>query len=61
MGCFGSYIMNCCKVYGSLDMDQTKRNPDIEGEHCNMYNKSPTKTKENKYKINKILKPFVDF
>lgn len=61
MGTFGSYITQNCKIYGSLDMDQNIRNPDTEAEKCNMYNKPIIKLKGNKYKINKVLEPFIDF
>lgn len=62
-GCFGSYSVCMCKIYGSLDADQRKRHPSTAAINCKMYNIPPkTKTRKNLPKWEeKIPEPFIDF
>ena len=34
---FCGYNQSCCKIYGSLDMDQKERHPDTSAETCDKY------------------------
>ena len=62
-GCFCGYSASMCKIYGSLDMDQTKRHPDTAAETCPMYNiiQIPTKDKPIKIATLEAFEPFQDF
>lgn len=60
-GCFGSYSMRMCKIYGSLDCDQNERHPDTAAKSCPNYNIIPQVQRQKIIKWNKIPEPFIDF